>query len=328
MSTDTPQPTAEPRLFGRLRAIARAHHLSRRTEQAYVLWTRRFVLFHGRRHPRDMAEPEVNAFITHLAAHTDIGPSTQSQALAALLFLYREVLQRPLGELGELIRVARHRKLPVVLTRDEVRQLLRQSEGLNALVLSLLYGTGMRLLEALRLRVKDVDFSCHQIVVRDGKGRKDRVTMLPAVLEPALRRHLDKVQKQHLIDLAAGQGSVYLPNALTQKYPSAATDWAWQYVFPADHLSVDPRSGTFQRHHLGERSIQRAFQTALRRTGIAKAASCHTLRHSFATHLLLAGYDIRTVQELLGHRHLKTTMVYTHVLNKGGRGVVSPIDLE
>jgi integron integrase len=323
---DSGLPLTEPRLFERLRSAARAHQLSKRTEQAYVLWLRRFILFHGRRHPADLAEPEINAFITHLAAHGQVSSSTQSQALSALLFTYRAVLGKPIGELGELIRVHRRRKLPVVLTRSEVRTLLSHTQGTTSLVLNLLYGSGMRLLEGLRLRVKDLDFELGQIIVRDGKGRADRITMLPTALHQRLERHLDKVRKIHRRDLAQGHGAVFLPNALAVKFRSAARHWAWQYVFPAERLSRDPRTGADRRHHLGERSVQRAFHRALKRSGISKAANCHSLRHSFATHLLQSGYDIRTVQELLGHRHLKTTMIYTHVLNRGGRGVISPLD--
>ncbi len=252
--------------------------------------------------------------------------STQTQALCALLFLYRTVLDREVGELEGLVRARRRRKLPVVLTQEEVKSVLSHLQGDDRLFLSLLYGTGMRLAEALRLRVKDVDFSYDQILVRDGKGAKDRVTMLPASLKSELAAHLKKVKRLHDADLQAGHGKVNLPYALDRKYPGAAGEWGWQYVFPAPTFSQDPRSGERRRHHLHERGVQRAFHAAVRAARIAKPATCHTLRHSFATHLLTSGYDIRTLQELLGHKSVQTTMIYTHVLNRGGRGVQSPID--
>ncbi|HSK80705.1 MAG TPA: integron integrase [Thermoanaerobaculia bacterium] len=252
--------------------------------------------------------------------------SSETYAVVALLFLYRTVLEREVGELEGLVRARRRRKLPVVLTREEVRVVLAGLEELDRLFLTLLYGTGMRLMEALRLRVKDVDFSTNQITVRDGKGAKDRTTMLPAAVKPALQEHLKEVKRLHEQDLREGYGEVYLPYALARKYPRAPREWGWQYVFPATALSVDPRSGARRRHHLDERVFQRAFREAVKKAGIVKPATCHTLRHSFATHLLQGGYDIRTVQELLGHRSVKTTMIYTHVLNRGGHGVLSPLD--
>ena len=317
----------EPRLLTRVRDALRARHLSLRTEKAYLHWVRRYILFHGKRHPDEMGEREVNAFLTHLAVEKQVSPSTQTQALCALLFLYRTVLERDLGELEGLIRAKRQRRLPVVLTQDEVRRVLAQLQGVERLLLSLLYGTGMRLMEGLRLRVKDVDFSLHQILVREGKGAKDRVTMLPLSLAPELQDHLRTVRRLYEKDRMEDRKGVALPYALEKKYPRAGEEWAWQWVFPAPDLSRDPRSGQIRRHHLHERGIQRAFRAALSKVGIAKAASVHTLRHSFATHLLMGGYDIRTVQELLGHKDVKTTMIYTHVLNRGGRGVQSPIDL-
>jgi integron integrase len=317
-----------PKLLDRVRHLCRARHLSRRTEQAYVYWIRQFILFHGKRHPAKMAEPEVNVFLTHLAVERKVSPSTQSQALSGLLFLYRYVLGVELGELGELVRAKRMRRLPVVLTRDEVKEVLAAEEDLGRrLILELLYGTGMRLLEGLRLRVKDLDLAQRQVVVRDGKGRQDRVTVLPARLEAPLRKHLQEVRSLHRGDLERGHGEVHLPYALARKYRRAATEWAWQWVFPAPSLSRDPATGIVRRHHLGSRAVQRSFRAACRKAGLTKKATCHTLRHSFATHLLMDGYDIRTVQELLGHKHLKTTMIYTHVLNKGGRGVRSPLDV-
>ena len=316
----------EPKLLDRVREAVRVRHMSKRTEEAYLQWVRRYILFHGKRHPSEMGEGEINAFLTHLAVERRVSASTQTQALCALLFLYRTVLEREVGELEGLVRARRRRKLPVVLTREEVRVVLAGLEELDRLFLTLLYGTGMRLMEALRLRVKDVDFSSNQITVRDGKGAKDRTTMLPAAVKPALQEHLKEVKRLHEQDLREGYGEVYLPYALARKYPRAPREWGWQYVFPATALSVDPRSGARRRHHLDERIFQRAFREAVKKAGIVKPATCHTLRHSFATHLLQGGYDIRTVQELLGHRSVKTTMIYTHVLNRGGHGVLSPLD--
>jgi integron integrase len=315
----------EPRLLDKVREALRVRHMSKRTEEAYVQWIRRYILFHGKRHPSEMGEREINAFLTHLAVERRVSASTQNQALCGLLFLYRAVLDREVGDL-ELIRARKRRKLPVVLTREEVKSVLSHLQGLDRLFLTLLYGTGMRLMELLRLRVKDVDFSANQITVRDGKGAKDRLTVLPAAVKPALQRHLKDLRRLHERDLEEGYGEVYLPYALARKYPNAGREWGWQYLFPATILSVDPRSGTRRRHHLDERVFQKAFREAVRKAGIVKPATCHTLRHSFATHLLRDGYDIRTVQELLGHRSVKTTMIYTHVLNRGGRGVLSPLD--
>jgi integron integrase len=317
----------EPKLLDRVREALRVRHMSLRTEKAYLHWIRRYILFHGKRHPQEMGEQEINGFLTHLAVDGRVSASTQTQALCALLFLYRTVLDREIGELEGLVRAKRRRKLPGVLTAEEVKRILVRLEGGDRTFLSLLYGTGMRLMEALRLRVKDVDFAYDQITIRDGKGAKDRVTMLPASLKADLREHLKRVKQQHEEDLRAGHGRVYLPHALSRKYPNAAAEWGWQYVFPAPTLSRDPRSGERRRHHLYDRSVQQAFHQAVRTAGIVKPATCHTLRHSFATHLLMNGYDIRTVQELLGHKSVKTTMIYTHVLNRGGRGVQSPVDL-
>jgi integron integrase len=318
--------TREPKLLDRVRASARVRHLSLRTERTYVQWIRRYILFHGKRHPAEMGEVEINTFLTHLAVEGKVSASTQTQALCAILFLYRTVLGRDVGELEGLIRARRRRKLPVVLSREEVKSVLSHLQGTEYLFLALLYGTGMRLTEALRLRVKDVDFASGQILIRDGKGAKDRVTMLPVSLKPLLVEHLKSVRKLHGEDLRRGHGRVYLPYALERKYPQADVEWGWQWVFPASDFSVDPRSGVRRRHHLHDRGIQKAFRNAVRKAGLAKPATCHTLRHSFATHLLVAGYDIRTVQELLGHQSLRTTMIYTHVLNRGGRGVQSPVD--
>ncbi len=327
MSTAVQGEKREPKLLDRVREALRVRHMSLRTEKAYLHWIRRYILFHGKRHPQEMGEEEINAFLTHLAVDGQVSASTQTQALCGLLFLYRTVLEKEVGELEGLVRAKRRRKLPVVLTAEEIKRILSRLEGEDRTFLSLLYGTGMRLLEGLRLRVKDVDFAYDQITIRDGKGAKDRVTMLPSSLKADLREHLKKVKLQHEDDLRAGYGRVYLPNALSRKYPGAAAEWGWQYVFPAPALSRDPRSGERRRHHLYDRSVQKAFHQAVREAGIVKPATCHTLRHSFATHLLMNGYDIRTVQELLGHKSVKTTMIYTHVLNRGGRGVQSPVDL-
>ena len=293
---------------------------------ALVGWVRRYIHFHGRRHPVELGEAEVNTFLTDLATRGRVAPSTQSQALAALSFLYRVVLGRPLGDLGNLIRVQRQRRQPLVLSQAEVQRVLGRIDPDHRLFFALLYGTGLRLLECLRLRVKDVDFTFGQVVVRDGKGARDRVTMLPLSVERPLADHLRRVRRQHAQDLREGRGTVFLPGALATKLPSASTEWAWQWVFPATDFSHDPVDGTVRRHHLQVRTVQRVFARALRAADVAKPASCHSLRHSFATHLLMAGTDIRTVQQLLGHRHLKTTMIYTHVMTKGG-GVRSPLDL-
>ena len=320
--------TGPVRLLDAVRLRLRARHYSLRTEEAYVGWIRRFVVFHGKRHPRDLGEPEINAFLTHLAVKDRVAASTQTQALAALLFLYRHVLEIPFPKLETLIRAKRPRRLPVVLTREEVRSVLDHLHGAPKIVATLLYGGGFRLLEALRLRVKDVDFARAQVTVRDGKGGKDRVTMLPqAVREPVLA-HLAVVRELHRADLAAGFGAVFMPDALDRKYPGASKEWGWQWVFPAGGIGRDPRSGQAHRHHLHESVIQKAVKQAVRDAGIDKPASCHTLRHSFATHLLESGYDIRTIQDLLGHKDVSTTMIYTHVLNRGGvRGVRSPADV-
>jgi integron integrase len=287
---------------------------------------RRFILFHGRRHPAELGPDDVERFLTHLAVERNVASSTQNQAKSALLFLYREVLGAELPWLDGVESAQAPKRLPVVLTRAEVEQVLARLSGTTALILRLIYGTGMRVLECLRLRAKDVDFARREIIVREGKGFKDRVTMLPDVLAQPVQAHLARVQWLHGRDLASGYGAVYLPHALARKYPNAAREWPWQYVFPSTRLSRDPRSGEVHRHHADPKAVQRAMQQALRDAGIAKHATPHTLRHSFATHLLDSGYDIRTVQELLGHADVSTTMIYTHVLNRGGRAVRSPLD--
>ncbi len=309
-----------------MRDRLRRLHYSMRTEEAYCDWVRRFVRFHGQRHPREMGAPEVEAFLTHLAVVGKVSASTQNQALSGLLFLYRQVLLVELPWLDGVVRAKVSKRLPVVLTREEVQAVLSRMRGTPALMTRLLYGTGLRMIECARLRVKDVDFARGEILVREGKGFKDRVTMLPQSLMLPLREHLVRVRELHQCDLAQGLGEVYLPFALARKYPNAAREWAWQYVFPSSTLSQDPRSPRRGRHHADEKSVQRGMRQALRDAGIAKLATPHTLRHSFATHLLECGYDIRTVQELLGHSDVSTTMIYTHVLNKGGRGVASPLD--
>lgn len=326
MSISAPEDLHKPKFLDEVRRALRLRHYSIRTEQTYLDWIRQFIVFHGKRHPTDMGEVEVSAFLTHLAADRHVAASTQNQALSALLFLYQQFLQRKLGFLDHVERATRPVKLPVVLTKAEAQAVIAQLSGSYRLMANLLYGSGLRLMECLRLRVKDVDFGYGQIAVRDGKGGKDRVTMLPESLHETMKRHLAKGKALHEEDLAEGFGTVYLPNALERKYPNAHRDWIWQYVFPAAKRSLDPRSQRVQRHHVNEKSLQLAVQKAVRSAAIDKAATCHSFRHSFATHLLEAGYDIRTVQELLGHKDVSTTMIYTHVLNKPGLGVRSPID--
>lgn len=320
------QETPPPKLLDQVRARLRTKHYSLRTEQSYCDWIRRYILFHGKRHPMEMGAAEVESFLSHLAVERTVASSTQNQAKSALLFLYREVLNSDLPWLDNITKAKTPQRLPVVLTRDEVTRLLTRLEGTHWLMASLLYGAGMRLMECLRLRIKDVDFARNEILIRDGKGMKDRVTMLPASVAEPLKQHLARVRALHGEDLARGFGEVFLPDALARKYPNAAKSWGWQYAFPSTVRSTDPRSGVVRRHHADEKRLQRAVKRALESADIVKPATPHTLRHSFATHLLQSGYDIRTVQELLGHSDVSTTMIYTHVLNKGGRGVVSPLD--
>ncbi len=315
-----------PKLLDRVRERIRLKHYSIRTEQSYVQWVRRFILHHGKRHPAEMGAPEVEAFLTHLAVEGKVSASTQNQARSALLFLYKEVLGIELPWLDNVEQAKKPKRLPVVLDQDEARNLIAQLSGVHWLVAVLLYGSGLRLMEALRLRVQDVDVKRREILVREGKGFKDRVTMLPELAVKPLQLHLQAVKALHEKDLAEGCGEVYLPYALERKYPQAGKSWGWQYVFPSGNRSVDPRSGKTRRHHIDEQTIQRAVKQAARSAGIVKPATPHTLRHSFATHLLQNGQDIRTVQELLGHEDVQTTMIYTHVLNKSGRGVTSPLD--
>ena len=315
-----------PRLLERVRWAMRVRQMSLRTEQAYVLWIRRFILFHDKRHPRTLGGAEIAAFLTHLAVARRVTASTQNQALNALVFLYRRVLELEMPELDALTRARKPATLPTVLSVDEVRALLRQLDGVHWLVASLLYGSGLRLLEALRLRVKDVDFARRQLAVRSGKGRRDRMVPLPRAAAVGLRAQLGAVARLHAADRADGFGEVHLPGALARKYPRAAGEPGWQFVFPARRRARDPRTGVWRRHHLGETAVQRAVRRAVTQAGITRRASCHTLRHSFATHLLEAGYDIRTVQELLGHKSVSTTMIYTHVIGRGALGVRSPLD--
>ena len=321
-----PAEAPRPRLLDRVREAIRTRHYSRRTEKAYVHWIKRYIFFHGKRHPIEMGAAEVTAFLTALAVSSKVAASTQNQALSALLFLYREVLGVELPWLDDVVRAKRPLRLPVVLTRDEVRAVLQRLDGVARLMAILLYGAGLRLLECCRLRVKDVDFAMNQITVRDGKGHKDRPTMLPAAVKAELGAHLERVREQHQADLRHGAGWVELPGALMRKYPNAGRDWGWQWVFPATRFYLDRVAGQRRRHHLHESVLQRAVKDAVRATGIAKPATCHTFRHSFATHLLEESHDIRTVQELLGHHDVSTTQIYTHVLNRGPAGVRSPAD--
>jgi len=324
MQDSTQKP--ELKLLDQVRGKIRLKHYSIRTEQAYVDWIKRFVLHFGKRHPRELGAAEVEQFLTYLAVQGKVAASTQNQAKSALLFLYKEVLALELPWLDNVEQSKVPKRLPVVLNRDEVQAVLSRLSGTHWLIASLLYGSGMRIMECLRLRVKDVDFKRREILIRDGKGFKDRVTMLPGSLAATLQTHLAKVRGLHETDLQRGYGAVYLPDALERKYPNSAREWGWQYVFPSAKLSADPRSDEVRRHHVQDQSVQRAVKQAARDADLVKPATPHTFRHSFATHLLESGYDIRTVQELLGHSDVSTTMIYTHVLNKGGRGVISPLD--
>jgi len=320
-------PSADkPKLLDQMREALRSRHYSRRTEQTYCHWVKRYVHFHNVRHPAEMGEPEINAFLTHLAVKEKVSSSTQNQALSALLFLYRHVLGREVGDLGEVIRARKPKRLPVVMTRDEVKAVLANLTGDKWLMASLMYGAGLRLMECLRLRVQDIDFSRNEILVRDGKGGKDRITMLPESLKAPLQEHLKTVKGIHERDLADGWGRVLLPNALDRKYPNAPKEWRWQWVSPQENRWKNSKTGEEGRHHVDESLVQKAVRQAVTAAGLTKRATCHTFRHSFATHLLESGYDIRTIQELLGHKDVSTTMIYTHVLNKGGHGVRSPMD--
>jgi len=325
---NTPDQSAlpPPKLLEQVAAKMRVKHYSIRTEKTYIDWIKRYILHHDKRHPKDMGAPEVEAFLTHLAVAGNVSASTQNQAKSALLYLYKEVLGIELPWLDNVTQAKVPKRLPVVLTRDEVQGVLARLDGSMWLIASMLYGSGMRIMEVLRLRVKDVDFARREILIREAKGFKDRLTMLPVSLVEPLKAHMARVQTLHADDLKTGHGEVYMPMALDRKYPSGGKSWSWQYVFPSSKLSVDPRSGAVRRHHMDEKTVQRAVKKAVQNAGLVKLATPHTLRHSFATHLLEGGYDIRTVQELLGHSDVATTMIYTHVLNKGGRGVSSPLD--
>lgn len=324
--TRTPVRSLQPRLLDQVRARMRRLGLAKRSEEAYVSWIRRFILANDKRHPKEMGEAEVENFLSDLAVRGNVAASTQNQALSALLFLYKQVLGVELPWMDGVQRTRKPKRLPLVLARTEVLALLAEMQGTQWLMASLLYGTGMRLMECMRLRVKDVDFTRNEILVRQGKGGKDRRTMLPERLVTPLRHCLTETRRVHCNDLEAGFGRVWLPDALARKYRTAAWEWGWQYVFPASSRSTDQRDGQVRRHHLHESTLQRAVKSARVRAGISKPATCHTLRHSFATHLIEDGYDIRTVQELLGHKDVNTTQIYTHVLNRGGRGVRSPLD--
>ena len=314
------------RFLEKIRELMRVQHYAIRTEQAYVEWIKRFILFHGKRHPDEMGESEIATFLTHLVVDRNVAPATQGQALNALIFLYRKVLNRPMGEIPGIVRSKKKIKVPVVLTRLEVANLLSKLEGVHWLAGCLLYGSGLRLMECIRLRVKDIDFDRLSITIKCGKGGKDRVVTLARELVVPLQRHLESVKTIHERDIGEGFGHVYLPNALARKYPAAAISWGWQYVFPATRRSIDPRTGATRRHHMDESSLQKAVKAAVRKTGILRPASCHTLRHSFATHLLERGADIRTVQAQLGHSDVKTTEIYTHVIGRGGSAVISPLE--
>ncbi len=319
-------PNPQLKLLDQVSEVMRFKHHSLRTEQAYRQWIKRFIFFQGKRHPKDLGPPEVRSFLNDLAARQGVAVSTQNQALNALVFLYREVLGQDFGDLGELERPSRPARLPVVLRQEEAQRLLAAMTGTHQLMAQMLYGTGMRLMECVRLRVKDVDFVANQVIVCDGKGFKDRGTILPEMVKARLRQHLERVRLLHEQDVKAGYGRVYLPMALGRKYPNAEREWCWQYVFPSASLSRDPRGGQTRRHHVNEQGLQRAVKAAVHLAGINKPASCHTLRHSFATHLLENGYDIRTVQTLLGHKDVATTMIYLHVMQKPGLGIKSPLD--
>jgi integron integrase len=322
----TPAMPPKPKLLDQVRQAIRTRHYSYRTEKAYVHWIKRFVFFHNKRHPIELGEPEIAQFLSSLASDSHVSASTQNQALNALLFLYKEVLEKKIGLIQGVVRANRPKRLPVVLTIEEVKRILDCLESTPWLMAVLLYGAGLRLLECCHLRIKDIDFSRNQIVVRAGKGNKDRYTMLPAAVVEPLRRHLEAVKRQHEEDLTRGLGRVALPDALERKYPNAGKEWGWQWVFPATSHYVDKLTGENRRHHLHETVLQKAFKEARIKAGIFKPGGCHALRHSFATHLLEDGYDIRTVQELLGHNDVSTTMIYTHVLNRGGKAVRSPLD--
>lgn len=327
LETPTPYQSQSPKLMDRVRTVLRQQNYSIRTEEAYIQWIVRFIHFHHLRHPQDMDTPEIEAYLNYLAVEKNVSASTQNQAFSAILFLYKRVLQHPLSAKVDALRAKTPTRLPVVLSQTETQALLNVLTGVHQLVARLLYGAGLRLMEALRLRVKDIDFAQNQIIVRSGKGRKDRVTLLPASLRQPLHHQLKHTQVLHQQDLDQGLGAVYLPYALARKYPNANKEWGWQYVFPSNRLSVDPRSKQTRRHHLHETGLRKSIRQTAKALGFIKPIGPHTLRHCFATHLLENGYDIRTVQELMGHKSVETTMIYTHVLNKGPKAVRSPLDV-
>jgi integron integrase len=314
------------KLLDKVKVRIRLKGYSIRTEKSYVSWIRRFIIFHNKRHPTELGKTEIEAFLTHLVMNLDVSSSTQNQAFNAILFLYNQVLDSEMPNNISSLRSKKPIRLPTVMTREETMKIIRSMTGTHLIMAKLMYGSGLRVIECVRLRIKDIDFQMNQIVVRDGKGKKDRITVFPDEAKFALKEHLVYVKQLHDRDLACGFGNVYLPNALARKYRNAEKQWCWQYVFPAKALSVDPRTGTKRRHHMHTSSIQRSVRSAAILSNIDKPVSCHTFRHSFATHLLEDGYDIRTVQELLGHKDVSTTMIYTHVLNRGGKGVRSPLD--
>ncbi|MGD8795276.1 MAG: integron integrase [Thiohalophilus sp.] len=323
---DSARKNNSPRLLDQVRDVLRREHYSVSTEKNYTQWIKRCIYFNNKRHPAGLGAEEIETYLSYLAREKHVSPSTQNQALNAILFLYKKVLKVDLPWMENIVRAKRKKYLPVVFNRDEVRALLAQFDGTKWLIFSMIYGCGMRVMECLRLRIKDIDFHYKEITIRDGKGNKDRVTVLPDKLIEPLKLHLDKAKELHEYDLKCGYGCVYLPYALERKYPNACREWGWQYVFPSKNISKDPRTGIYRRHHLDQKNIQRRMKQAIRNAGIIKPGSVHTLRHSFATHMLEDGYDIRTVQELLGHKDVKTTQIYTHVLRKGGKGVNSPLE--
>lgn len=317
---------SKPKLLDQVREVIRLKHFSIRTEETYVHWIKRFIIFHKKRHPLEMGEQQIREFLSNLASQLNVARATQNLALQSILFLYREVLHKEIAHIDNIERAKKEAKVPIVFTRDEVTQILSNMKSTPYLMASLLYGAGLRLMECVRLRVKDIDFNSNYILVREGKGEKDRVTILPEKLKEPLQKHLAKVKLLHEEDLREGYGEVYLPYALERKYPNANKEWCWQYVFPSVRLSIDPRSGKQRRHHICEKVLQKSVKEAIKKAGVTKNGSCHTFRHSFATHLLANGYDIRTIQHLLGHNDVSTTMIYTHVVNLGGHGVWSPLD--
>jgi len=318
--------TQKPKLIDQLRETIRLRHYSYRTEQAYVNWIRKFIIFHNKRHPKDLGEKEIAQFLSHLAVNRQVSNSTQNQALCAIVFLYKNVLNQDIGEFSSVMWAKRLKRIPVVFTKDEIKRIINEMAGTQKLMVMLLYGTGLRLNECLQLRVKDVDFESRQIYIRSGKGAKDRITLLPGQLAGQLQKQIDYVKKLHEYDLQNGFDSVYLPDALERKYPNAGRELGWRFLFPGNKISRDPRTGILRRHHIHASILQKAVKRAIQKAGIIKHAGCHTFRHSFATHLLESGYDIRTIQELLGHSSVQTTMVYTHIVKKGGLVVISPID--